>query len=445
MFTNLIKNINWKLPRLSQQFKAQFKDLEFPASIFRLDNGLTFIHQYLNSTPVVATEVWVRAGASAEPDDWFGMAHFLEHMIFKGSKHTLPGVFNWVIENNGGMTNAVTSHDYAQFFITTAVPYLADTLPCLADILLHAAIPEEEFVRERDVVLEEIRSYKDDPDLVGYQTLYQSLYQDHPYGRSILGEEEQVMSHSPERMRCFHASHYQPENMTVVIVGGIEQESALSLVNQTFSQFSVPSECPPTSRKVVPRLREIRRNQLDLPGLAQARLLMGWTAPRTETKGKNPLKDAFALDMLSVLLASGRSSRLVQKLMEEKQLVLNIRSDFSLRKEAMLFTISAWLEPQYLEQVEAIIRECIWQLQTGSITEAELARCQRLLCNDYAFSTETPSEVAGLYGYYNTIATAESSVTYPHQIKQLTSWDLQSIAKHYLSSDRYAVTVLRPV
>ena len=445
MFTNQIKNINWKLPKLSKQFKAQFEDLKFPASIFRLDNGLTFIHQYLSSTPVVATEVWVRAGVSAEPDDWFGIAHFLEHMIFKGSKHTLPGVFNWVIENNGGMTNATTSHDYAQFFITTAAPYLADTLPCLADILLHAAIPDEEFVRERDVVLEEIRSYKNDPDLVGYQTLYQSLYQDHPYGRSILGEEEQVMRHSPEQMRCFHTSHYQPENMTVVIVGGVEQESALSIVNQTFSQFSVPSECPSTSRKAVPRLQKIRRNQIYMPGLAQARLLMAWTAPTTETKGKSPSKDALALDVLSVLLASGRSSRLVQKLMEERQLVLNITSDFSLRKEAMLFTISACLEPQYLEQVEAIIRECIWQLQIGSITEAELARCQRLLCNYYAFSTETPSELAGLYGYYNAIDTAESSVTYPHQIQQLNSWDLQRIAKHYLSSDRYALTLLRPI
>ena len=443
MLANRIKNLN--LPRLSKQFKTQFKDLEFPANIFRLDNGLTVIHQYLSFTPVVVTDVWVRAGASAEPDDWFGIAHFLEHMIFKGSKHTLPGDFDWIIENNGGMTNAVTSHDYAQFLIAIAAPYLPDTLACFADILLHAAIPDQEFVRERDVVIEEIRSYKDDPDSIGCQALYQSLYQHHPYGRSILGEEEQLMKNSPHQMRCFHASHYQPENMTVVIVGGVEQESVLSLVNQTFAQFSVRSQCPPTSMKAVSPLREIRRSQLHLPRLVQARLLMAWTAPRTDAQGNASLKDAFTLDVLSVLLASGRSSRLVRKLMGQTQLVLDIRSDFSLQRDAMLFTISAWLESQYLEQVEAIIKECIFQLQTGPITEAELTRCKRLLCNDYIFSTETPGQLASLYGYYNTIATAEFSVTYPHQIQQLCSSDLQRIAKQYLSPDHYAVTVLRPI
>lgn len=427
-----------------QRSSEQINELQFPGNVFRLDNGLTVIHQYLDSTSVVVADVWVKAGASVEPENWFGMAHFLEHMIFKGSKRVPPGVFDWVIENSGGMTNAATSHDYAHFYITTAAQYLPDTLPCFAEILLRASIPDEEFIRERDVVLEEIRSCQDDPDWIGYQAMCQSIYQNHPYGRSILGEEHQLRQHTPGQMRCFHQTHYQPENMTVVIIGGVEQEAALSLVNQTFAQFSVRSECPATGMLAEQPLSGIRRNSLHLPRLSQARLLMAWTAPGVDLQGNVPLQDAFTLDLLSVLLAGGRSSRLVRELVEEQQLVFDISSDFSLQKDATLFTVSAWLEPQYLDLVEKIIREHIWQLQIEPITAVELARCQRLLCNDYAFSTETPGQLAGLYGYYNTIATAELSVTYPHQIRQLCPAHLQKVAKQYLDPEKYAVTLLKP-
>ncbi|MGH2414883.1 MAG: M16 family metallopeptidase, partial [Microcystaceae cyanobacterium] len=227
-----------------QQLSERPETNLFPANLFQLDNGLTVVHQYLPATPVVVADVWVRAGAVAEPHHWSGMAHFLEHMIFKGTKRIAPGMFDRAIEHNGGMTNAATSHDYAHFFLTTAAPYLPDTLPYLAEILLQADIPDEEFYRERDVVLEEIRACCDDPDWIGFQTLCESIYQRHPYGRPILGDEAQLMQHSPNQMRCFHRTHYQPENMTVVIVGGVEQELALGLVDESFSEFSISSECP---------------------------------------------------------------------------------------------------------------------------------------------------------------------------------------------------------
>ena len=411
----------------------------FPANITKLDHGLTLIHQYLPATPVVVADVWVSAGAIAEPDDWYGMAHFLEHMIFKGSKSIAPGQFDQVIENSGGITNAATSYDYAHFFLTTAASYLPETFPYLAEILLHAAIPDEEFYRERDVVLEEIRSCQDDPDWIAFQALCENIYQYHPYGRSILGDEEILMKHTPNQMRCFHQTYYQPENMTVVIVGGVEQELALSLVNKTFGKFSIRGECPPTVTEAEPPLIEIRRTQVYLPRIEQARLSMGWLGP-----GVEQLQDAFGLDLLSVVLASGRSSRLVRELREEKQLVLDIDSSFSLQRDSSLFTINVWLEAKYLEIVEQIICDRLLELQTSPITEIELARCKRLLCNDYTFSTETPGQLAGLYGYYSTITNVGLSVTYPFHIQKLEVLDIQRIANQYLSPSRYAVTVLRP-
>ena len=411
----------------------------FPASVFQLDNGVTFIHQEIATTPVVVADVWVRAGATREPNPWFGMAHFLEHMIFKGTATLPPGVFDENIENRGGVTNAATSYDYAHYTLTTAATYLEDTLPHLGELLLNAAIPEAEFDRERDVVLEEIRQAQDDPDWLGFQALIQSVYPQHPYGRSVLGTEQELMQQSAEEMRCFHRAHYQPENMTVVVVGGIAEKPALELVNRTFENFGDRTSCPQFEPVVQSPLIGIRRQELHLPRLEQARLTMAWTAP-----GVEKLRSAYGLDLLSVLLAEGRTSRLVRDLREELQLVQGICANLSLQRESSLFTISAWLEPEELEKVEALICAHLEDLQNVEISDAELARTRRLLCNEYAFSTETPNQLTGLYGYYNTIAQAELSVTYPQQIQSFDAQELQQLAQDYLSPDNYAVTVLKP-
>ncbi|WP_045056575.1 M16 family metallopeptidase [Aliterella atlantica] len=426
----------------------------FPANFFRLDSGITVIHQYLPTTGVVVADVWLNAGAVKEPEHESGMAHFLEHMIFKGTAAIQPGQFDREIENKGGMTNAATSHDYAHYFLTTATAYLEDTLPYLAELLLNAAIPEDEFERERDVVLEEIRSCYDDPDWIGFQALSESVYQLHPYGRSVLGTAKNLQQHSPDAMRCFHRQHYRPENMTVAVVGGIEADLALDLIDRTFAEkmteiqslphVDSPHAAPanlPTKKtaELPPVLLGIRRQEIKLPNLEQARLMMAWVGP-----GVDNFRSAYGLDLLSVILGGGRSSRLVRELREDRQLVQAISSDFSLQRESSLFTISALLEPQNLERVEFLIRAHLEELQTKPICLAELERCKRLMCNDYNFYTETPSQIAGLYGYYSTIASAQLALLYPQQIQSFQPEELQKLAARYLLPHEYAVTLLRP-
>jgi len=411
---------------------------DFPAHEYRLANGLTLIHQRVPASPAVVVDVWVRAGSIAEPDAWSGMAHFLEHMIFKGTDRLPPGRFDQIIENRGGLTNAATSHDYAHYYINTAAAHLPETLPCLAELLVNAAIPDEEFGLEREVVLEEIRQSQDEPDGLGFQALMTSLYQQHPYGRSVLGNPETLLARSPEEMRCFHRAHYQPENMTVVVVGDVDWESTLEQVEQSFN-FSSPAVCPRPSIGVEPPLTEIRRQELILPRLEQARLMMAWMGP-----GVEDMHSAYGLDLLSVLLAGGRTSRLVRELREERQWVQDIGSGFSLQRDSSLFTITAWLEPQHLAQVEALIGDRLSELATVAVSEVELNRYKRLLRNDYAFSTETASQIAGLYGYYNTIAQANLAVRYPGVIQSFQPEELRQLASQYLSPLRYAATVLLP-
>jgi predicted Zn-dependent peptidase len=174
--------------------------------------------------------------------------------------------------------------------------------------------------------------------------------------------------------------------------------------------------------------------------LEQARLMMAWTGP-----GVAQLESACGLDLLSVLLAHGRSSRLVRELREELQWVEAIESSFSLQRESSLFTISAVLEAENVEKVESVICDRLWELQSEPVSEAELRRCKRLLCNDFAFSIETPGQLAGLYGYYNTIAKAELALSYPTKIQAFQPLDIQRLAQQYLSPKNYAAVVLKPI
>ena len=424
-----------------QQLSPRFEEYpyEFPATTFTLDQGLTLIHQYIAATPVVVSDIWVKAGSIAEPKQWNGMAHFLEHMIFKGSKRIPPGWFDQAIGNQGGMTNAATSYDYAHFYLTMGNYSFKDTFPYLAEILLQAQIPDNEFIKERTVVLEEIRGSYDDPDWICFQNLCENIYQKHPYGRSILGKETDLLKYTPNQMRCFHQTFYQPENMTVVMVGSIKEKEALNLIEKYVSnQFLVRSESPPSIVEVEPPLKGIRRHETCIASLEHSRLTIGWMCPGVEN-----LEDGFGLDLLSSILAGSYTCELVQQLREEEHLVLDICSHFSLQQDSSLLTVSAWVETEDLEEVEAKICRHIRKLQNQPISELKLARFKRMLCNEYTFSTETPGQLAGLYGYYSTIAIAEVSVMYPYYIKKIKPYDLQRLAQEYLCADNYAITILR--
>lgn len=414
--------------------------LTFPATIHRLENGLTVVHQHLPATPVVVADVWVNAGAACEPLEWMGMAHFLEHMVFKGTEQLLPGMFDQAIETQGGFSNAATSHDYAHFYMAVAADALPTTLPHLADLVLHAAIPTDEFVRERQVVLEEIRQAHDDPEWIGFQALSEQIFPDHAYGRPVLGTAEILSQRSPEEMRCFHQTHYQPDNMTVVIAGGTPLEPTLEMVRHAFRAFAPPpNQSPPAVTGRIEPWWGVRRQVLHVPRLEHARLTMAWTGPGIEN-----LDDACGMDVLSALLAEGRSARLVRELREERQWVLDIGSSFSLQRDCSLFTLQAWLEPHLVDAVEALICDRLSALAVNPVSPGELERAKRLLINDFAFSTETPGQLAGLYGYYSVVASAADSYTYPARIQAHTPSSIARLVKDYLSTHTYASTVLLP-
>lgn len=413
-----------------------------------LNNGLTVIHQQMPSSAVVTLDVWVKAGSRLESMAWGGMAHFLEHMIFKGTERLGPGVFDAVVEGLGATTNAATSYDYAHFYVTASADQGKAAFAPLAELLLNAAIPEDEFDRERSVVLEEIRQAEDNPDWRGYEALLALVYPDHPYGRPILGTPDTLLGRSPTEMRQFHRCHYQPGNMTVAITGQLSQSTALSWISDMFQGFpspesrpetSLPEGCGGTVPAIAPVLSDGKRRHLQLPYLEQARLMMGWRGP-----GWADQDATNSLDILAAILTSGRTSRLVRELREERQWVYDIGCECHVQRDSTLFAITAWLELEHLEAVETFIQEQLQRLRDEPVGDLELARAKRLLINDHEFSSETPSQLASLYGYYNTMGTFDDVLTYPQQLQAIAADPLQQVARQYLSPHRYCAVVLEP-
>ncbi|MEM6501158.1 MAG: pitrilysin family protein [Cyanobacteria bacterium P01_C01_bin.89] len=408
-------------------------------TVTTLDSGLTVIHHAVNDSAVVTMDVWTRAGSRLEPEPWSGMAHFLEHMIFKGTEALAPGVFDQLVEGVGGSTNAATSYDYAHYYVTVAATQGRTALEPLAELLTAAAIPDEEFDRERSVVLEEIRQAADNPDWLGYEALLGMVYPDHPYGRPILGTPETLLERSPQEMRQFHRCHYQPTNMTVAITGQVNHDTAMSWIDDMFGRFPRPEFCPVKVPAIAPTLPRSARQHLKLPYLEQSRLMMGWRCP-----GWAEQDTTNALDMLAVILGTGRMSRLVRELREERQWVYDIACECDVQTDSTLFVITAWLDMDQVAQVEAFIRNQLRSLGELPVEAIELDRAKRLLINDYQFSGETPSQLAATYGYYSVMGSFEDALTYPQQVQDISADLIQQVADKYLANSHYCSVVLEP-
>lgn len=413
----------------------------YPVNLQQLENGVTVLHQYIPLTPIVAVDVWVNAGVTHEPQTVPGLAHVLEHMIFKGTATISPQEFDRLLEQQGGMVNAVTAHDYAHFYIVTVAHQLEESFAQFADLVINAAIPDSEFRQELEVILAEIDQAYDNPDWVVYQSVRQLLFPDHPYGRPVLGLPKLPLSLSVAETRAFHHQQYCPENMTIVMIGNLSQEQAMTLVEEYCCWQPRPMVKPTSTTWTQPSSLNHRTHQaLAAQGVKQARLMMAWLGP-----GVDQAEQGYGLDVLSVLLTGGRTSRLMSDLLETRGWIQDVHSEFLLQKEGGCFTLSILLDPDYLEVVETVIREHLYQLSETCISTKELHRCQKLVVNDFIFATETVSQLAGLYGYYNTLGELEQALSYPRLIQAIETEHLQHLAQRYLSPNHYAVTTLQPL
>jgi predicted Zn-dependent peptidase len=370
-------------------------------------------------------------------------------MIFKGTSQLPLGEFERRIEARGGVTNAATSQDYTHFFITTAPQDFAALAPLQIELVMNPLITDSEFERERPVILEEIRRAQDNPRR---RTFYRSMalaFDQLPYRRPVLGPAAVIEGLTAQQMRDFHNYWYQPERITAVAVGNLPVETLIQTVAASFEQaltgrqMSSPSRFSDTniyrSAPEAAFATVYRQDYID-PALQQARLVMNWRVP-----GLANVEQTDVLDVLATVLGRGRTSRLVQDLRERKQWVTSISASNLSYWQQGVFSISAHLPTENLATVEAEIAAHIAQICQAPITENELRRVQTQVANRYVFGSESPSDRAGLYGYYQTLTgQLEPALTYPAKIQQLTPEDIQAAAQQYLSAQAYGVLTIRP-
>ncbi len=414
-------------------------------TLHRLSNGLTVIAEHL-PVEAVNLSIWLPVGSAIESDDINGMAHFLEHMVFKGTNSLGVGDFEAAIEARGAITNAATSQDYTHYYITTAPKDFAALAPLQFDVVLNPAIPSDAFERERHVVLEEIRRSDDNPRRRTFQHAVEATFERLPYRRQVLGPASVVEQLTPEQMREFHGQYYHPSAMTVAVVGNLPVDELLQIVETGITQVTSDRRhrlmANPLKQPLLPEpsFTSIVRREVVDDSLQQARLVMTWRVP-----GMQDLYQTHALDMLASVLGHGRTARLIQDLRESRHLVSNISvSNLNYGAQGM-FYISAHLPAEHLETVEAAIAEHIRRLHTELVTDHEMKRMRTQVANRFIFGNETPSDRASMYGYYQAmVGDLAPALNYPAHIQALSAVDLQTAAQRYLSPDAYAVTLVKP-
>lgn len=420
-------------------------------TIRRLPNGLTVIAEQM-PLQVVNLSLWLRVGSAVESDAINGMAHFLEHMIFKGTQELQCGEFERQVEERGALTNAATSQDYTKYYITTAPQDFAALAPLQIQMVMAPRLSDHDFERERPVILEEIRRADDNPRRRTYSRTMELVFDRLPYRRPVLGPTAVVEGLTPAQMREFHSTWYQPQSMTAVAVGNLPVETLIATVAEGFEKAMAQRPAPPDTASTIERFKPLLPDDLEPPfttvrrathtdpAMTQARLVMAWRVP-----GVTHLEDTYGLDILASILGRGLTSRLVRDLREERKLVTSVSCSNMTLAHQGAFMVSAQLPTENLDQVEVAIAQHIATVMEEPVSSAELSRVQTQVANRFIFANETPSDRAGLYGYYHTLTgDITEGLNYPAYIQKIGVKDVLQSAQRHLSSEAYGVVALQP-
>ncbi|WP_024544477.1 pitrilysin family protein [Picosynechococcus sp. NKBG15041c] len=412
-------------------------------TIRTLPNGLTIIAEQV-PVDAVSLNVWLSVGSAIEADSINGMAHFLEHMIFKGTPRIGNGEFEQRIEAKGAVTNAATSQEYTHYYITCAPQDFAELAPLQLDVMLNPSIPDGAFERERHVVLEEIRRSEDNPRRRTYFRAIETGFERLPYRRPVLGPSGVIENLQAQQMRDFHGFWYQPGRMTAAVAGNLPGDRLIELVAEAFEQLYQPKNISsvPTFTDHSPEapFQNIVRRHYEDEGLQQARLVMMWRVP-----GLGDLEETYALDILATVLGQGKVSRLVQDLRETRGLVTQISVSNFTQKHQGIFYISAQLPVENIPVVEAAIIEHLRAIHRASVLPTELERVKTQVANRFIFGNERPSDRTNLYGYYySLLQDLEPALRYPELLQGITLDTIQRSAWQYLNPEAYGIVTLTP-
>ena len=402
----------------------------------KLDNGLEVILEENHASPVVAFQAWVKIGSADEPPELAGIAHVFEHMLFKGTKKRGVGQIAREVESCGGEINAWTSHDETVYHLVLASQFFDTGLDILADTLMNSSFDAGELERERKVVLEEIKQGIDDPERQAGQGLFQTVFDAHPYGRPIIGNETMVRKLSRADILAFFAKHYVASNVTLVVVGDFDSTLAKSKIDKAFAPMTEGVAVGP--RPVQPEQKALRV-QGAIRDVKEAQLLFGFRTP-----GINH-SDIPALDLLAVLLGQGESSRLNLEVVRNRQYATNTSAYLFSARDPGALVVGVGLPPGRIEDATRAVMDETLRLSLEDVRPEELAKAKTILESDRVYDKETVQGYARKLGFFSAIAGDPNfEEGYLSELQKTTAADLRRVAAEYLRAPNMSVYVQTP-
>ncbi len=341
--------------------------------------------------PLTCIDIWLKAGSSYEQGGEEGIAHFLEHMIFKGSSKINEGEFDKRIEALGGSSNAATGLDDVHYYVLLPPKAVSKGIELLTNLVLSPSLEEIPFELEREVVLEEISQHQDQPEEIIFQSLLKNCWPNHSYGRSILGIKEVLIASNRFDMRAFHNRLYQPENIALGIAGFIPNDIEKILEQNEISK--IKSVELTSSNKSEERVLHFKsgRKEIEVPRLESARITMAWPLAKASNQ-----EELMGADLATSILAEGRRSKLVHHLRETLQIVESIDMDITSLEQGGLFLLEASCLVQNVQKVENEIKNILVDSFERETTDFQITRAKELVKNSICFGLELPSQIAAI-------------------------------------------------
>ncbi len=412
---------------------------------FTLDNGLQVVVLPDNRAPIVTQMVYYHVGSADEAPGKSGIAHFLEHLMFKGTKNHPTGEYSRRVADIGGQENAFTTSDYTGYYQQVPADALAMVMEMEADRMENLVLSEEAVLPERDVILEERRMRIDnDPGSQLSEAVQAALFQNSPYGTPVIGWRQEMEGLTRDDAIAFYDKYYTPNNATLLIAGDVDVAEVRDLVAETYGKVERRADPGDRVRPVEPEPLAERTVTLTDPRVTQPSLQTAYLVP-SETTDENG--EAEALDILADILGGGTTSRLYRGLVVDRALAAATGTYYggTALKEAQFVVYGTPRDGASLDAVEAALDEEIATLIEDGVTEAELDRAKNRVRKNMIYLRDSQTSMARRYAAaLATGRTIEDVEAWPERIEAVTVEDVNAVARKYLRPQRSVTGYLRP-
>jgi zinc protease len=404
---------------------------------FTLQNGLEVVVIPDHRTPVVTHMIWYKVGSADETPGKSGLAHFLEHLMFKGTARNPAGRFSQTLATIGGQENAFTTADYTAYFQRIAKKYLPLVMEFEADRMTGLVLTDDNVLPERDVVLEEFNMrVANSPDARIGEQVAAALYLNHPYGRPVIGWRQEIEKLNREDALAFYRRFYTPNNAVVVIAGDVTGDEVKALAEKTYAKVERVAEVPPRIRPQEPIPVAVRQLTMADARVAQPSLQRSYLVPSVNTA--NP-GEAEALDILAQVLGGGETSRLYRALVVDQHIATSAGGWYqgTALDESRFGVYGSPMPGVTFETLEAAIDAVIAKVADSGITPAEFERAKTRLIADAVYAADNQVTMARWYGAALTSGGSVEKVrSWTERLRAVTLEGVQNAARTWLDKRR---------